>query len=89
MAESAILDPPFARGPLSVERVTAKNGRSVLQVPFVRVTMAGGAEIHLTERQAAGFGRQLLAACIPPAPDRLPDIRAPKTRAEETEPRRA
>ncbi|KKL61448.1 hypothetical protein LCGC14_2195230, partial [marine sediment metagenome] len=55
-----VLEPPFGRGPLTVERVTAKNGRTVLPVPFVRMKLADGIEVHLTERQAADYGRQLL-----------------------------
>lgn len=72
MVEKPILPPPFAHGPLKVQRVTVKNGRTFLQVPFVRVGLADGVEIHLTERQAADFGRELIAACIPPVPARLP-----------------
>ena len=81
-----VLEPPFGRGPLTVERVTAKNGRTVLPLPFVRLRLADGIEVHLTERQAADYGRQLLDACIPAPSDRLPATYPPGSprRARET-----
>ncbi len=87
MAETPVLEPPFARGPLTVERVTNGAARSVLPLPFVRMTLSDGMQVHLTERQAARLGRQLLAACIPLAPDRLPCTYPPSSprRAEEKE----
>ncbi len=79
MADIPILEPPFAHGPFVIERVTAKTGRRVLALPFVRVRLADDIEIHLTERQAVDFGRQLLAASREPALARLPAIWPPSS----------
>ena len=57
MAETALLEPPFGRGPLTVARVTGDQGRRVLPVPFVRMVLAEGAAVR-DSASASGNGAE-------------------------------